>query len=235
MRKFEICHALARRRGFTSFLEISTASTGFAFDKVDRTQFGTAHRLAYRTPPDANDGADYTYRTAAPVSYDMTSALIDAAGGSPLYDVVFVDPYHSYHCSLTDLYGAWHLTRPGGVIVVHDCSPYSANISRPTPQEDAWCGLTYQAFIEFTFTKPTLHFYTVDTDFGCGVLFKPPCGRAPSRDGPRLQELQQEWSVVRDDEEARYAHFDRNRVELLNLISLEAFHEREAAPAEPLA
>jgi hypothetical protein len=233
MMKFEVFAALARRRGLTSFLEISTATTGAIFGKVDRAQFTTVHRLAYNMPEALHDGLEYTYRTTAPSSHELISAILNAPGARPLYDVVFVDPFHTYRCSITDLYGAWRVTRPGGIIVVHDCNPESPDLVAPEFHEGPWCGVTYQAFIDFTLAKPTLHFYTVDTDFGCGVMVKPPCSEPPTRDVRRLEELQHEWSVARDKPESRYGYFDRNRAELLNLISVAAFRAAECdAPSQ---
>jgi Methyltransferase domain len=227
--KYDIVTALARRRGLSSLLEISTATTGFTFGTVDRGVFRTAHRLAYNTPAADDDGQEYTYRTSAAKSYELLSAIRAAPQAKPIYDVVFVDSFHTYHCSMTDLHGAWLVTRPGGVIIVHDCNPTDPNIVQPNYKEGSWCGVTYQAFIEFTLTKPSLHFYTVDADMGCGVLMKPPCLEPPTRDVRRIETLQFEWSQVRDDDEARYSYFDRHRAGLLNLISVEAFQELEMA------
>ena len=49
-------------------------------------------------------------------------------------------------------------------------------------------------------------------------------GKASERERDRLVF---EWEVCRDDDDARYQFFDRNRAALLNLISIEQFLDRE--------
>ncbi len=159
----------------------------------------------------------------------MTSRLaigaIRAANGwRACYDLVFVDPYHSYECSSSDLTAAFTLLRPGGIMVIHDCNPPNMLIAMPTFHEGEWCGVTYWAFIDFVLRRWDAGFLTVDTDSGCGVIYKQPIRNLESRAArAALRHLAESWRTVRDDDTARFDFFDRHRRDLLNLKSVDEF------------
>lgn len=112
LRKYDIINLLGRRHGLRDYLEICTPSTGLTFAEVDDETFATTHRLVYRCPESTDDGQPYTYRTEAPSSRDITRTIFTAVGSKPLYDLVFVDPWHELKASAEDLEGAWDLLRP---------------------------------------------------------------------------------------------------------------------------
>lgn len=222
--KMDIVKLLRKKYSLGPFLEISTPTTGHAFSEV-ADEISDAHRLVYNCPRDADDGKAYTYRTEAITSYELTNAILTANQNLPCYDVVFVDPFHTYASSSIDLSGAFALLRPGGIMVVHDCNPEDISLTSPDFTPGSWCGVTYMAFIDFTFCRDGLSFYTVDTDYGCGVIYKhrqPPQSLAYPRDGAR-DRLALAWDAARHSEATRFDFFAQHRRELLNLRSVEQF------------
>lgn len=219
MEKYEIINALGRARTDPRYLEICTPTTGMRFTKVDPAIFPVRHRLLYRCPPIHHDGLEITFRTANETSHDLTRALQAADLATNGYDVIFVDPFHTYFAGITDLMGALCLLRPGGVLVVHDCNPDDPATVAPDFRPGTWCGVTYQAFIDFVLATEPAGYYVIDSDYGCAVVHTSASDLPdlPTARPTRRQVF--EWTVVRETPDAAYAHFARNRRTLLNLVT----------------
>lgn len=221
MRKFEIVNALIARCGYRKYLEICTPTTGLLFGRVDRTRLQWKHRLVYRCPAEFNDGWEITFRSEhEQIGRSTTPAM--------RYDLIFIDPFHSFECSMRDLEFATDVLEPGGAIIVHDCSPPTRESASAWFRPGSWCGLTYSAYIKFVLSHPELVYYTVDTDFGCGVIRRLPVDphlAAPS--GTNQSRLLQQWQCEEQRSRDMFDFFCRHRRELLNLISVQEFLARE--------
>ena len=55
---------------------------------------------------------------------------------------------------------------------MHDCLPPRSEIAVPNYIQGEWCGVSYQAYVDFISQRHDLAVYTVDTDYGCGVIRK---------------------------------------------------------------
>ncbi len=221
MQKFEIVNALIAHRRYRSYLEICTPLTGFRFARVDRSRLKRCHRIMYNSPPEFDDGHEITFRSED----EHVGDLLDPAAR---YDLIFVDPHHTFECSLRDLNLASHLLEPGGTIVVHDCSPPFRESASASFRRGSWCGLTYCAYIQFVLSHPELDYYTVDSDFGCGIIKKQQV--ATTVDGKTSTErrkLLQGWKVEEQRGGEMFDYFLAHRGELLNLISVKEFLARE--------
>jgi hypothetical protein len=216
--KTEIVNALARKRGFSSYLEISTGKTGNHFADVDRTQLTTCHRLMYQCPDDYSDGLEIDFRTRG-VGISPFFAEVRRRGTK--YDIMLVDSSHTYECSMRDLSYALSALVEGGVLVVHDCDP---------PEKS---GVTYPAFVDFVLGRDDIDYYTVDADFGCGVIKKG--SLLPSLDRlsavPATEGLRLFWEAIRSDETLRYVGFEKRKREFLRMISVREFFELESLDA----
>jgi len=225
MRKFDIVNALIAKNRYTKYLEICTPSTGLRFSRVDESVLCWRHRLLYRCPAGYRDGAEITFRSEG----DEISHLLDQAMA---YDLIFVDPYHTFECSMRDLQTALKMLRPGGTIVVHDCSPKDKQLCSASFRAGSWFGVTYCAYIEFALSDPSLVHYTVDSDCGCGVIKKLPRATATAtatmtEKDRRSNEFARLWFNERGRQRDIFDFFCQHRRELLNLISVKDFLERE--------
>lgn len=221
MRKYEIVNALIVRHRYRRYLEICTPSTGLRFSQIQQPRLHWCHRLMYRCPPRFQDGSEITFRSAD----DQISHLLDPA--LP-YDIIFVDPHHTFECSMRDLQSALAMLRPEGTIVVHDCSPTSKELAGPSFRSGGWFGVTYCAYIEFVLSHPDLIYYTVDTDCGCGVIRKASPSTAATSKSRRYHELARLWRLERSRQHDMFDFFRQRRHALLNLISVKdfLFHEK---------
>ena len=222
LRKYDIINALARSMNLSRYLEICTSQTGAKFAFVDPALFPVRDRLMYRCPDTFDDGHPIAFRTASHGAQDLIRAIMHMQPPEGRYDIVFVDPWHTLQDGLADMQGAIALLRPGGVLVVHDCNPTDPETIVPDFREGAWCGLTFQAFIDTALAAAPTAYCTVDADFGVGLLFTGPVPHGLPIQRPGRPTLL-DWTLGRAHDATRYQVFDRHRHALLNLVTPAAF------------
>lgn len=185
--KMSIVNRLAAFHGYSSFLEISTPTSGRRFFEVDRALFTRMDRLTYNLKG-LHDSAPVDYRSD---SLDIAQCIAEIERIRLRYDIVLVDAYHDYPCSARDLDFAFRVVNEGGAIVVHDClPPNGGDIIAPTFVAGGWCGVTFISYVDFLM-KESPRFVTVDSDYGCGVIMK----NASSDDS--LEAYRLRWASVR--------------------------------------
>lgn len=233
--KARIINHLAEVRGYRHYLELCTATTGNRYAEIDRSKFATCVRLMYQCPESYDDGMAIDYRSTG---LDITESLTRMREDCRYVDIALIDPFHEYEQSWRDLVEGFRLIREGGTLVVHDCLPTRAEIAGPKFIPGDWCGVTYQAYIDFVSHRDDLDFYTVDTDYGCGIIRKSgptplrrafasiQLGRPPSigpMTGAERASILADWQTKGDDPSAAFSFFDAHKQVLLNLISIDEF------------
>ncbi|MCC6736253.1 MAG: class I SAM-dependent methyltransferase [Bauldia sp.] len=221
--KVEITEALADRFGYRRYLEIATSTTGGRYHALDRARFEECRRLLYDCPADFDDGMPVDYAARGPEIGDALDAI---AAADHRFDVMLVDPHHTYDASLRDIAAAFDLLAPGGAMVVHDCLPPNEATASPTPRSGAWCGVTYKAFLDFVSGRTDLRYVTVDTDYGCGVIRKVDAPREGVLQKWRRRRERAAWAAVGEDTDAAWSVFSRHRRGLLRLIGVDRFLRR---------
>ena len=205
-KKADLANWLCLQLKASSYLEIATASTGFQFALVSRSLFSTVHRALYRLPSDYNDGLPITHPSASGDSGECRAALMSAG---KRYDIVFIDPWHSYEGSRQDLELGVELLAPGGVLVVHDCHPTRPEIAQPEQREGEWMGVTYLAFLDLMRDRTELDYCVADMDYGCAVIRRRKNGEPAMPNRALLATCNyRDWDT-----------YFANRKELLNLLS----------------
>lgn len=212
--KWGIVNYLIDKYKYKYYLEISTPTTGCQYDLVKRTDI-TKEILYYLGNPIQTDHK----RT----DIDNTLICIDYELGlkkllRSKYDIIFVDPYHSFEQSKKDIETAYNLLDDNGIIVIHDCCPETELITSPkmvsgTYVEGSWFGLTYKAFIDFNQNNPMVQTYVVECDHGCGIIIK-------NRRRKTLYTLPTNLTL-NDVSDINY--FTKNKKILVNLISVDEF------------
>jgi len=96
----------------------------------------------------------------------------------------------------------------------------------PTYITGEWCGVSYQAYVDFISQRHDLAVYTVDTDYGCGVIRKL-AGPSPQSATAAGAELLADWRSKRSDSKEAFAFFHEHKQVLLNLITTDEFFVRE--------
>jgi hypothetical protein len=146
------------------------------------------------TPPEVN------YPMTSDVFFDLIKGHDDIK-----YDIIFIDGLHHADQVEKDIKNSLEHIVDGGFIVLHDCNPVSYDAQLVPRETIAWNGDTWKAFVDFKSRYPNMECSVIDTDFGVGVI----------KVGERICTLQANiWG---------WEHFDKNKKQLLNLITWDEF------------
>lgn len=223
MNRWDIINHLIIKNNYKSYLEIGYYK-GWSFDNVKCDQ---------KTAVDPNPcktevqqmlkegyyiGEPFGYTEGnADTLYKMTSDKFFQEHASPFrWDIIFIDGLHESTQVSRDINNALKHLSPGGTIVLHDCNPPRYEHTT-TGIDGCWTGDAYKAFVKWRMLNPEYESYTVDTDWGCGVITQNTVCLDWIEHSERDTTLQTEWSF-----------FNENRKELLNLISIDEFLKRNS-------
>jgi hypothetical protein len=121
------------------------------------------------------------------------------------YDIIFIDGLHHADQVEKDIKNSLNHIIKDGFIVLHDCNPVSYEAQLIPRETIAWNGDTWKAFVDFKAHYPDMECSVIDTDFGVGVI----------KVGEKEYTLQNNiWN---------WDYFDKNRKQLLNLITWDEF------------
>jgi SAM-dependent methyltransferase len=185
MNRTDVIQAFIDGRGLASYLEIGLGS-GHNFLRVRAARkigvdpsprIGSLKRLRWWLR-NASNRASRIRRMSSEQFFAGRGALFGASG----LDIAFVDGLHTYGQTLRDIERCLAHLRPGGVVLVHDCSPPSAAAATParSPEEarrragsvwdGAWCGDVYKAILHLRSESSDLRVCVLDCDRGVGVV-----------------------------------------------------------------
>ncbi len=196
MTRSEIIRAFIKRRKYKSYLEIGINRPTQPGHNWENIKIDVKHGV--------DPNVDTTYR--------VTSDEFFAKHIKMKYDIIFVDGLHESGQAYRDIVNSVKWLNDGGVVVIHDCNPLKEEYTPPYQIPGVWTGDVWKAFLKLRMERSDLSMYTIDSDYGCGVaekgsqkLFKP---------------------ANKNDDIGSYAFFDKNRQEILNLISVREFKKR---------
>lgn len=222
--RWDIINHLIKKNNYKRYLEIGYYK-GWSFDKVncaykvavDPYPCKCAEQMEWT--PSSTDG----YLTKSTTSnFDVRSQnfrreLIFKCtsdeyflGRTNMYDIIFIDGLHHSDQVLKDVRNGLRLLRNHGVIILHDCNPPTL-LHVTTGVNGCWTGDTYKAAVTLNYLG--LDFYTVDVDWGIGILKPKSVKKGKLR--ANLEKVT-EWNF-----------FCKNRKPLLNLTSYDRFLRRE--------
>lgn len=162
MRTWHVVQQLLESAPSRRYLELLTPSTSPEHtNKVSALPFDCAEFLVYRSP---------AYEPHGPRPELPTIDAIHTLATGQLFDVVFVDPWHSMGDSRTALRWGFERVAQGGWLVVHDCWPKALELLGDYPGHGAsWCGDTWRAFQELARAQAN-PWCVIDVDYGIGVI-----------------------------------------------------------------
>lgn len=138
------------------------------------------------------------------LTYEMTSDEFFSQN-TKTFDIVFVDGLHLEEQSTKDILNSLKVLNKGGSIIVHDCLPHCEEFIQV-----CWNGTTYRSIVDIRYNNPELSVCVVDSDCGCGVI----------RTEPPLQTV---YNAVPLDIAKTYYYYEKNKVDLMNVISVDKF------------
>lgn len=174
-----VINELVKTHGYKTYLEIGVRNPGSNFDKIQCAQ---------------KDGID----PKGQCNYVMTSDEFFDKHKDKRYDLVFIDGLHRWWQVLRDVQNSLLCLNDGGAVVLHDCSPETAEYAK---EDGEYCASVWKAWAILRMTRPDLEMRVYDTDHGVGVITR---GR---------QELFPEVDVTK----LTYDFLAANRSKLLNL------------------
>lgn len=132
------------------------------------------------------------------------------------FDIFFIDGLHEHNQVYRDIQNSLKHLNKGGVILLHDMLPPSLEHVTTGDKNGNWNGDCYKALLQFIQDDPLGYYsvFTIDTDWGIGLI-KPHQGD--------LQPFERNYSVDYYKALNDWDYFDKNRNELLNVISIEQF------------
>jgi hypothetical protein len=123
------------------------------------------------------------------------------------YDIIFIDGLHLTEQVDKDIENSLKYLNENGTIVLHDCNP-SYELQIVPRIYEYWSGDVWKSIVKLKHNRKDLDIFVVDTDTGLGLISK----KESKISGTIELEKKLEWK-----------YFDKNRKELLNLISVTDF------------
>lgn len=209
--RYDLINHLIRTRNYTTYLEVGTRDPADNFDRV------VCHSKECIDPSPLSERITYK------MTSDEAFRLIHREGKR--YDIIFIDGLHLKEQVDRDIENGLRALREGGVLVLHDCNPptiYHAHLTfdeawdHPITQR-AWNGTVYQSIIDLRLRRDDLRVVVVDTDWGCGVVWR--ASGSPTLTTPLYRDPAQPEEAI-----FTYRYLHRHRRELLNLISVAEFY-----------
>lgn len=186
MTRIDIINTLIKKNNYKSYLEIGIQS-GKCFNQIEcENKIGV--------DPDLN----------VDTTYNLTSDDFFRTRKEFRFDIIFIDGLHTAEQVEKDILNSLNVLNEGGVIICHDMLPINEESQLVPRQTKCWMGDCWKAFVKLRYEREDLYMYTVDTDCGCGIIYKG---------------FQKKIDKLVDN----YADFEKNKQYLMNIRSVEQF------------
>jgi methyltransferase family protein len=152
MNRTQLINLLLRQRKGRRYLEI-----GFKDKEIHFNHVACEYKVSVGSRPGA------TFACEPDDFFDRNTEL---------FDLIFVDGYHTEGQALKDIRNALRFLNPGGLIVIHDCMPPD-NWHQRGPEAyvegEAWNGTVWKAVLRI-FNTLRYKCSLIDMDWGCAVI-----------------------------------------------------------------
>ncbi len=229
--KVHLLGAVSAALNLRRYLEVTTTLTGGRYDEAVQLEWDACMRLVYRL--DAHVPRDKLTIDFESPDDDIAAPLAEINRRGLTFDLILIDAHHTYECAIRDMRAALPLLAPGGVMLVHDCNPSSHDIAAPQWHDRLWCGVSYKAYLDVCVANPGFDYFTIDADFGCGVIMRPRRLAHAARNrvrARRQRDLARQWQAASVDDDTAYAFFDANRQQLLRLGGFDLLRYKLSRP-----
>lgn len=185
MNRLTVIQAVINAKQAQSYLEIGVNNGAVFFRVKAKRKIAVDPRFAFST------FKQFRYFLKNPFNlfnkcYETTSDDYfqhrSAEMGNTGIDVAFVDGLHTYAQALKDVQNCLRYLNPGGVIILHDCSPPSESAAFPAASVDHalkanlpgwtgdWCGDVWKMVVDLRSTERDLNIFVLDCDMGVGIV-----------------------------------------------------------------
>lgn len=105
-------------------------------------------------------------------TYFLTSDEFFSTYDAPKFDCIFIDGLHVATQVYKDVINSLNLLNDDGMILLHDMNPPSEAAYKVPRIQGEWCGDCWIAFVWLRATRTDLEMFTINTDYGVGVIVK---------------------------------------------------------------
>lgn len=195
--RYDIINHLIKKFNYINYLEIGV-NDGTCIRKINAVhKDGVDPGIETTNPPEVN----------YPITSDDFFKLI--SGYDIKYDIIFIDGLHYDYQVYTDIRNALSHLQPNGTIVCHDMNPKWEITQRKTGVVGTWNGDCWKAWVRLRAELQDYYMEVVDTDHGVGII----------RPGhQQIIELPCNFNNL------QFKHLSDNRINLLNLITVDDFY-----------
>lgn len=204
MFRYDIINKLIDKYNYKNYLEIGVRNPEECFEKIN---CDIKHSV---DPGYENQTNNVNYKFTSDSFFNLLESNELDIPSSYKWDIIFIDGLHISTQVEKDIINSLHHLSFDGTIVLHDCNPPDLWHAREDYMIDGvchgWNGTVWKAIYKLRATRPDLFVCTVDTDYGIGIVRYGNQNCCPF-DNPFYE----------------YRHFETNKKEYLNLISIEEF------------
>jgi hypothetical protein len=202
-KRWDIINYLIEQNSFVNYLEIG----------VNDAECIRKIKAIHKDGVDPNPGAEVGGGNYPEINYPITSDdFFNFIKGHDIkYDLIFIDGLHHSDQVDKDVANSLNHLSSNGIIVMHDCNPPEYEIQLVPRITGIWNGDVWKSLVKLRCTNPNLEINVVDTDWGVGIL------KVGS------QELYNKEPI---ETCLDYHYFDKNREEMLNIISVDEFYKK---------
>ena len=195
--RFDLINHLISKNGYKRYLEIGV----YNGDNISRINI--EHRDG------VDPGAEGVYSDY--VNYQMTSDdFFSSIEENQTYDIIFIDGLHHADQVDKDIQNSLNHLNSDGIILLHDCNPPEEFLQIVPRQSDLWNGDVWKSIAKLRCSESNLDVCVVDTDWGIGVI---------KRGTQKIHNTEISKCL-------NWEYFDKNRVGLMNLISVDDFFKK---------
>lgn len=183
------------KHGFQDYLEIGV-STGVNIQNVN---IGNKDGV--------DPGLGMYNQLSSLVNYKMTSDefFTTIKNTNKKYDFIFIDGLHETDQVDKDINNSFCHLKENGIVMLHDTVPSSFEAQVVPRMQRRWNGDVWKSVVKLRYNNPNCTIMTLDLDEGCTLIKK------------GNQTLYNETAL---DEALNYYYFEKNKVKLLNIVSV---------------
>jgi hypothetical protein len=200
-KRYDLINYIAEQYDSNDYLEIGV-NDGSCIRKI---------RIPNKDGVDPSPNSELGFGEPVPeINYQVTSDYFFDNYAYKKYDIIFIDGLHHSEQVDVDIQNSLKYLNDGGFILLHDCNPPEYEIQLVPRQTGIWNGDVWKSIVKLRCTDPNLEINVIDTDWGVGLIKK---GNSEIYTKASLEECL-EWN-----------YFDKNRDEVLNIISVDEFYK----------
>lgn len=189
MNRTDIINALINKIDAKYYLEIGVAN-GVNFDKIIcQHKIGVDPNVHSKATVFATSDNFFNYNTQT-------------------FDMIFIDGLHHEQQVYKDIVNALSCLNHYGYIVCHDMLPPSEEYQIVPPIQNLWTGDSWKAWVKLRSERTDLQMYTIDTDYGCGIISKG-----------------QQLCIDLNNNDLNWHNFTQHKKQWMNIISISDFKQ----------